>query len=168
MRWIALTSLVAACTTTFPVTAETDVMAPTIPADAFATLKDAAGAHAELCDHDPADTTFPANADRITNRFCQPTLPTPHGLHEFLQTMNMDFGQGNDPDFALLAHSSALTARKVSSITPTAFLFTPLGPDGKPPRDYTFVAFDPGEPFLEVASFSPADMAVNFYLVLFD
>ncbi|MBV8763007.1 MAG: hypothetical protein JO257_37320 [Deltaproteobacteria bacterium] len=167
MRWTVLIAL-GACTTTFAVPSETNVMPPTIPADVFATLKDATGAHAELCDHDPADTTFPANADRITNRFCQPTLPTPHGFRDLLATLNMDFGAGHDPAFALLAHSSALTARKVSSITPTAFVFTPLGADGKPPRDYTFVAFDPGEPFVEVASFSPADMAVNFYIVLFD
>jgi hypothetical protein len=40
----------------------------------------------------------------------------------------------------------------------------PLGPDGAPPGDYLFLAFDPGEPFVEVASFSPADQVVNFYL----
>ena len=55
----------------------------------------------------------------------------------------------------------------MSSIAPTAFIFTPLEA-GKPPTDYLFLAFDPGEPFVEVASFSPSDQAVNFYLVLFD
>ncbi|MDB4957752.1 MAG: hypothetical protein JWO36_5321, partial [Myxococcales bacterium] len=70
--------------------------------------------------------------------------------------------------FAILGHSSALTARKVSSIAPTAFMFTPLLAGGTVPPDYMFLAFDPGEPFVEVASFSPADQAVNFYLVLFD
>ncbi len=156
------------------------VLPPDIPHDVFETLKDPAGAHAELCDHDPTDTTFPDQADRITNRFCQDVkpggkMPTPGGFREFMELMNMDFkdpaggnGTGGNPAFAILGHSSALTARKVSSITPTAFIFTPLGPDGKPPADYTFVAFDPGEPFLEVASFSPADQAVNFYHVLFD
>jgi hypothetical protein len=156
------------------------VLAPTIPGNAFETLNNPADAHAELCDHDPTDLTFPDQADRITNRFCQDVkpggvMPTPHSLDEFMALMNLDFknlGSGNgtdgNPAFAILGHSSALTARKVSSITPTAFVFTPLGADGKPPTDYTFVAFDPGEPFLEVASFSPADQAVNFYIVLFD
>jgi hypothetical protein len=153
---------------------------PTIPANVFETLKDPVGAHKELCDHDPADLTFPDQADRITNRFCQDVkpggvMPQPHGLADLLKILNLDFkdpsggnGTGGNPAFAILGHSSALTARKVSSITPTAFVFTPLGPDGKPPVDYMFLAFDPGEPFVEVASFSPADKAVNFYLVLFD
>ena len=173
---IALT--VCGCTASVPVQ-DTKVMTPGVPADTFSTLKDAAGAHAELCDHDPGDTTFPDQADRITNRFCQDVkggaVPTPHSLAELLQVMNMDFkdhtggnGTGGNPAFAILGHSSALTAREVSALTPTVFVFTPLNADGTPPPDYTFVAFDPGEPFLEVASFSPADQAVNFYIVLFD
>ena len=155
------------------------VLAPTIPTNAFETLKVPADAHAELCDHDPSDITFPDQADRITNRFCQDVkpggvMPTPHSLDEFMALMNMEFksptgnGANGNPAFAILGHSSALTARKVSSITPTAFVFTPLAADGTVPRDYIFVAFDPGEPFLEVASYSPSDMAVNFYLVMFD
>jgi hypothetical protein len=102
-------------------------------------------------------------------------MPQPTSLHELLQLLDLDFkdpaggnGTGGNPGFAILGHSSALTARKVSSITPTAFVFTPLAADGTVPRDYIFLAFDPGEQFVEVASFSPADMAVNFYLVLFD
>jgi hypothetical protein len=102
-------------------------------------------------------------------------IPAPKGLDDFLKILGLDFknpagGNGTDgnPAFAILGHSSALTARKVSSITPTAFIFSPLLPDGKVPVDYLFVAFDPGETFLEVASFSPADQVVNFYLVLFD
>ncbi len=169
------------CQTEFPIDAHTTVLSPGIPANAFEELKPAAGAHAELCDPgDPPDPTFPDNADRITNRFCQDykpggVMPTPHSLHELLTVLDLDFkgpaggnGVGGNPGFAILGHSSALTARKVSSITPTAFVFTPLGADGKPPRDYMFLAFDPGEPFVEVASFSPADQAVNFYIVMFD
>jgi hypothetical protein len=178
---IFLIALAAGCQTDFVVESPPTVLSPTIPANVFETLKPAAEAHAELCDPgDPADPTFPDNADRITNRFCQDAkpggvMPTPHGLSDLITLLGLDFqdpagGNGVDgnPAFAILGHSSALTARKVSSIAPTAFVFTPLGPDGKPPRDYLFLAFDPGEPFLEVASFSPADQVVNFYLVLFD
>lgn len=155
-------------------------LAPGIPANAFEPLLPSSAAHAELCDHDPADVTFPDQADRITNRFCQDvkpggTMPTPKSLGELLKLLDLDFknpagGNGTDgnPAFAILGHSSALTARKVSSIAPTTFIFTPLLPDGTVPPDYMFLAFDPGETFVEVASFSPADQAVNFYLVLFD
>jgi len=173
--------LAGGCQTNVVVDSPTNVLPPVIPGDAFETLKDPAGAHAELCDPgDPPDQTFPDQADRITNRFCQDSkmggvMPTPHGLQDLLVLLNLDFkqpsggnGVGGNPGFAILGHSSALTARKVSSITPTAFVFTPLGPDGKPPVDYMFLAFDPGEPFVEVASFSPSDQAVNFYIVMFD
>jgi hypothetical protein len=178
---ITLVGLAGGCQTDFEVDSPSTVLAPAIPANAFETLKPPADAHAELCDPGtPPDPTFPDNADRITNRFCQDAkaggvVPTPHGLAELLALLGLDFkdpaggnGGGGNPGFAILGHSSALTARKVSSIAPTAFVFTPLGPDGKPPRDYLFLAFDPGEPFVEVASFSPSDQAVNFYLVLFD
>jgi hypothetical protein len=173
--------LAGGCQTEFVVDSPITVLPPHIPTNVFETLNNPAAAHAELCDPGtPADPTFPDNADRITNRFCQDAkpggvIPQPRGLHDLLTVLNLDFkdpaggnGVGGNPGFAILGHSSALTARTVSSITPTAFVFTPLGPDGKPPRDYMFLAFDPGESFLEVASFSPADLVVNFYLVLFD
>jgi hypothetical protein len=173
--------LMTGCQTDFAIDSPVTVVPSTIPANAFETLNNPADAHAELCDPGtPADPTFPDNADRITNRFCQDAkpggaIPAPTGLHDLLALLGLEFtdpaggnGVGGNPGFAILGHSSALTARKVSSITPTAFVFTPLGPDGKPPRDYLFLAFDPGEPFVEVASFSPADMVVNFYLVMFD
>jgi hypothetical protein len=175
--------LAGGCQTDFVVDSPSTVLAPEIPVNVFETLKNPADAHAELCDAgDPPDPTFPDQADRITNRFCQDfkpggVMPTPHGLADVMTLLDLDFkdptatggnGVGGNPGFAILGHSSALTARKVSSITPTAFVFTPLGPDGKPPVDYMFLAFDPGEPFLEVASFSPADQAVNFYIVMFD
>ena len=173
--------LAGGCQTDFVVESPPTVLAPSIPTNVFETLKPPAEAHAELCDPGiPADPTFPDNADRITNRFCQDAkpggvIPAPRGLSDLMTLLGLDFkdpaggnGVAGNPGFAILGHSSALTARKVSSITPTAFVFTPLGPDGKPPRDYLFLAFDPGEPFVEVASFSPADQVVNFYLVMFD
>src|SRR5262249_20218053 len=97
-------------------------LAPTVPGDVFMTLKAAPSGHAELCDHDPADATFPDQADRITDRFCQDAkpggvIPEPHGLVELLTLLNLDFknptgGNGADgnPAFAILGHSSALTA----------------------------------------------------------
>src|SRR5215468_1306252 len=173
---IALAGLAGGCQTDFIVDSPPTVLAPTIPANVFETLKPPADAHAELCDPGtPPDRTFPDKADRITNRFCQDAkpggvVPTPHGLADLLTLLGLDFknpaggnGVGGNPGFAILGHSSALTARKVSSIEPTAFIFTPLE-SGAPPRDYIFLAFDPGEPFVEVASFSPADQVVNFYL----
>jgi hypothetical protein len=177
---MVIAALCVGCQTEFVVESPFQVVPSTIPTNAFETLKDAAGAHAELCDPGtPPDPTFPANADRITNRFCQDkkggVVPTPRSLKELLVVLGLDFkdpaggnGVGGNPGFAILGHSSALTARKVSAITPTAFVFSPLLASGKPPTDYLFLAFDPGESFLEVASFSPADQAVNFYLVLFD
>jgi hypothetical protein len=182
MRGLTTIACFVAAGCSVDVTVETapPVLAPTIPANAFETLKPPADAHAELCDPGtPPDPTFPDNADRITNRFCQDAkggvVPAPTGLHDLLVLLGLDFkdpnggnGTGGNPGFAILGHSSALTARKVTSITPTAFVFTPLLPDGSLPPDYIFLAFDPGEPFVEVASFSPSDQAVNFYLVLFD
>ena len=169
----------AACEVTATVPLDVKPLPEALPGDVFDPLKDPAAAHAELCDHDPADTTFPAQADRITNRFCQDVqggaVPQPHSLAEFMSVLGLSFanrtsgnGTNGNPAFAILGHSSALTAREVSSITPTAFVFTPLDASGTVPPDYTFVAYDPGETFLEVASYSPADAAVNFYLVLFD
>src|SRR5215475_3476518 len=173
--------LAAGCQTDFVVASPPTVLSPAIPANVFETLKPPGDAHAELCDPGtPADPTFPDNADRITNRFCQDAkpggvIPTPHGLTDLLKLLGLDFkdpaggnGVGGNPGFAILGHSSALTARKVSSITPTAFVFTPPPADGAKPSGYVFLAYDPGEQFVEVASYSPADMAVNFYLVLFD
>ncbi len=179
MRTFLILAALAACDVTDEAPSFTVALPQALPSDAFATLKDAAGAHAELCDHDATDTTFPADADRITNRFCQDVqglpVPQPTSLSELLKVLDLDFkdpsggnGTGGNPAFAILGHSSALTAREVSALTPTSFVFTPLGADGKPPRDYLFLAYDPGESFVEVASFSPADQAVNFYLVLFD
>src|SRR4051794_10063499 len=143
--------LVGGCQTDFVVDSPTTVLAPSIPANVFETLKNPADAHAELCDPGvPADPTFPDQADRITNRFCQDAkpggvIPKPKGLKDLLTLLGLDFknpnggnGVGGNPAFAILGHSSALTARKVSSITPTAFVFTPLLPSGKPPLDYIF------------------------------
>jgi hypothetical protein len=169
----------ASCTAAFDVPANTVALPKAIPDDVFDTLKNPADAHAELCAHDLTDTTFPDNADRITNRFCQDAkggvVPAPTGLADLLRILNLDFksptggnGTGGNPAFAILGHSSALTAREVSSIHPTAFIFTPLDASGFVPKDYMFLAYDPGESFVEVASYSPSDMAVNFYLVLFD
>jgi hypothetical protein len=152
---------------------------PNIPEDSFVTLKEPLAAHAQLCARDGAHPNFPNDADYLTKVFCQDTapggkMPTPTNIHEFLALMNLDFkdphggnGIGGNPGFALLAHSSALTARKVTTITPTAFIFTPPPADGSAPNHYAFVAFDPGEQFVEVAVDDPTVGKINFYLVLF-
>jgi hypothetical protein len=102
-------------------------------------------------------------------------MPTPHGLNDLLALLGLDFknpggenGAGGNPGFALLGHSSALTAREVSSIAPTAFLFTPPPSDGSAPSHFAFVGFDPGETFVEVAVDDVTAGSLNFYLVRFD
>ena len=163
-----------------PSNAPATVQQPLIPRDVFDTLKAPADAHSELCANDGMHPNFPNDADRITKMFCQDlvkggSIPQPQSLADLLLLLGLDFkdpngenGQGGNPGFALLAHSSALTARKVSTITPTAFVFTPPPADGSQPSGYVFLAFDPGETFVEVTSHDPTKGEVNFYLVLFD
>src|SRR4051812_23349722 len=117
--------------------APSQVHAPFIPGDTFVTLNNPTDAHAELCDADADHPNFPDDADVITKAFCQDmkeggVMPTPHSLADLLALLKLDFkdpngenGAGGNPGFAMLAHSSALTARKVTSLTPTAFVFTP-------------------------------------------
>jgi hypothetical protein len=83
-----------------------------------------------------------------THRLCQDAkpggvMPTPGSLNDLPALLGLDFkdltgddSTGGNPGCAILGHSSALTARKVSAITPTAFVFTRLLPTGKPPRDH--------------------------------
>jgi hypothetical protein len=156
------------------------VHSPIIPDDAFDTLNGPADAHAELCDIDGLHPNFPNDADPITKALCQDfapggVMPTPHSLADLLKLLNLDFkdpnggnGVGGNPGFAILGHSSALTARKVSTITPTVFVFTPPPADGSRPKGYSFLAFDPGEQFVEIASHDPTLNKVNLYLVRFD
>jgi hypothetical protein len=153
---------------------------PSIPADVFATLNPPTAAHAELCANDGAHPSFPNDADRITREFCQDlvpggAIPAVHGLADLQALLGLGFadpnggnGVGGNPGFAILGHSSALTARKVTTITPTAFVFTPPPTDGSKPSGYVFLAFDPGEQFVEVASHDPTADSVNLYIVLFD
>lgn len=156
------------------------VEAPAIPLDVFETLNAPPAAHDELCANDGTHPLFPNDADRITKEFCQDlvaggAIPQVHGLADLQALLGLDFkdpaggnGTGGNPGFAILGHSSALTARKVSSITPTAFVFTPPPPAGTKPSGYVFMAYDPGEQFVEVASHDPVADAVNLYIVLFD
>jgi hypothetical protein len=164
-----------------PSNAPATVDQPTIPADAFAQLKDVAEAHAELCAPDDQHPKFPDDADLVTKQFCQDlvpggVIPTPHGLSDLLRLLALDFkdpaganGAGGNPAFAVLGHSSALTARKISSIAPTAFIFTPPPADGSPPAGaYSLLAFDPGEQFVEVAVNDPTVNKINFYIIMFE
>jgi hypothetical protein len=103
-------------------------------------------------------------------------MPAPTGLADLLKQLGLDFkdpqgenGTSGNPAFALLGHSSALTARKVSALTPTAFIFTAPPADGSAVQGpYVIVAFDPGEPFVEVASYDATVAEMNFYIVFFD
>ncbi len=155
------------------------IHAPALPADMFVTLKAPADAHSELCTADAQHPNFPNDADLITKAFCQDlaggVMPTPHGLADLQTLLGLDFkdagganGSGGNPAFAILGHSSALTAREVSSLAPTAFVFTPPPADGSKPSHYALMAYDPGETFVEVAVDDPTVGSLNFYLVLFD
>ena len=159
--------------------APSSIRPPIIPDDAFITLKEPLAAHAELCAQDGAHPNFPNDADLLTKVFCQDLvpggkIPQPQGLGDLLTLLNLQFadpngenGAGGNPGFALLSHSSALTARKVTSITPTAFVFTPPPADGSAPNHFAFLAYDPGEQFAEIAVDDPTVGGINFYLVIF-
>jgi hypothetical protein len=154
---------------------------PALPLDGFVTLKAPADAHAELCTADAMHPKFPDDADLVTATFCQDlkpggVMPTPKSLADLQRQLGLDFkdpnggnGVGGNPGFAILGHSSALTARKVSTITPTAVVFTPPPADGTPPPGaYVVLGFDPGEQFAEIASYDATVQNMNFYVVLFD
>jgi hypothetical protein len=163
------------------VAAPTAVDAPVIPSDAFDTLDAVGQAHGQLCQPDDQHPNFPNDADLLTKQFCQDlvpggVMPTPHGLADLQALLGLDFkdptgqnGVGGNPAFAVLGHSSALTARKISSITPTTFIFTPPPADGSAPTgQYALLGFDPGEQFAEVAVRDLATGSLNFYVVMFD
>ncbi len=161
--------------------APTTILPPLLPSDVGTVLLNPAAAHEELCTADMDHPNFPDDADTITKVFCQDkkpggVMPTPKGLADLLKLLGLDFkdpngknGEGGNPAFAILGHSSALTARKVTTITPTAFIFTPPPADGSPiTTAFIVVGFDPGEQFVEVASYDPTGKSVNFYAVFFD
>jgi hypothetical protein len=183
LRWVSILFLTGCLNTIVPqhaVDAPEQIHLPMIPENAFETLNGPADAHTELCANDGMHPHFPDDADKITAAFCQDLkpggkMPTPSSLAELLTLLGLDFknpngenGTGGNPAFAMLGHSSALTARKVTTLTPTAFVFTPPPDDGSKPKGYVFLAFDPGEQFVEVASHDPTVDSVNFYLVRFD
>lgn len=154
---------------------------PAIPTDVEVTLQAAGEAHGELCAPDDAHPHFPDDADMITRSFCQDlkpggVMPTPRSLDDLLQQLGLAFvdknggnGVGGNPAFAFLAHSSALTARKITTLTPTVFVFTPPPADGSAPTgQFSLLGFDPGEQFVEVAANDPTAGVVNFYVVFFD
>lgn len=168
---------IAACgtprITDLPSAAPETVDPPLVPDDTFEILGGLEDAQADLC--------APGNdQDRLTDVFCADPAPNVQSLQDLMVALGIDFkdpnggnGTGGNPGFAILGNSSALTARDVSSITPTVFVFTPpyLDTNGEMvmPADYTFLAFDPGQHFVEVAAQSPEDDGdLNFYLVLFD
>ncbi len=156
------------------------IEAAEIPPDFAVTLNVASEAHAQLCQPDDFHPNFPNDADMVTRTYCQDLVPggvmaTPHSLADLLTQLGIGFtnpngenGTGGNPAFAILAHSSALTARKISTITPTVFVFTPPPADGSPPKgQYAFLAFDPGEQFVETAVLDPTVNTVNFYVIFF-
>ncbi|MEA2751982.1 MAG: hypothetical protein QOI41_6125 [Myxococcales bacterium] len=161
-------------------TTPVSIMPPVIPHDIAAPLKSPADAHTDLCTNDGSHPRFPDDADLLTRTFCQDVkpggvMPTPTSLAQLLVQLGLDFksvtagnGTGGNPAFALLGHSSALTARKVTPIAPTTFIFTPPSGDGSALPEYTILAFDPGEQFVEVASYDATAQTVNFYVVFFD
>ena len=121
------------------------------------------------------------NFNAVTNAICREKRPI-NSLGDLQLALGLDFnrtdargtnGSNNNPGFALLAHSSSLIARSVSSINPRSFIFSP--PAGQPTRIPAFVVmtFARGETFVEIA----AEQArppngqtgkISFYLFKFD
>jgi hypothetical protein len=180
--WMSIL-VVAACDVTGQAPSVSVALPPALPSDVYSTLKDPYDAFVELCSHPSTDTAFPTDQDRVTHSFCpdadpagvRTTIPTPHSLQDLLTQLGLNFvdptggnGVGGNPGFAILGHSSALTAREVSTITPTSFIFTPPNADGTLPVDYAFLAYDPGETFVEFAGYSAAGGGINAYLITFD
>ncbi len=166
---------------TSPPGAPSTIDPPAIAPDSFVTLDPPGEAHGVLCQPDDLHPDFPDDADLLTQAFCQDLLPggvmpEPHGLADLQKLLGLAFanpsggnGVGGNPAFAILAHSSALTARKITTLTPTTFVFTPPPADGSPlPDRYALLGFDPGETFVEVAVNDKATGVLNFYLVMFD
>jgi len=71
----------------------------------------------------------------------------------------------NDPDFALLGHSTSLVGLDVSAINPRAFVFTPLL---QRLNGYAVLAFTRGSTFVELAAQDSPTSPLTFYLLDFD
>jgi len=61
--------------------------------------------------------------DAVTAAFCGGSPPTIAGLTDLQRVLDLEFGDGARPSFALTGHSSSLVARHVSPINPRAVIF---------------------------------------------
>ncbi|NUP13906.1 MAG: hypothetical protein HOW73_48340 [Polyangiaceae bacterium] len=116
--------------------------------------------------------------DIVTDKLCSGVkigsledLQTALGLRFVTPAGN---GVGDNPSFALLAHSTSLSARHVSAINPRALMFTSPASKGRltaPPRpnpNFVALAFTRGEQFVELAARDRETNELRFFLVRFE
>jgi hypothetical protein len=119
-----------------------------------------------------------AHADVVTDKLC--ARPSITGLADLERTLGLAFaagasnGEGGNPAFALLSHSTSLSGRFVSAINPRAFVFTNpastsrLRTKPRPNPSFVALAFTRGEQFVEIAARDRTTKELRFFLVRFN
>ena len=119
------------------------------------------------------------NADPVTERLCARTAI--RGLADLQRVVGVAIvdptrgnGEGGNASFALLAHSTSISARLVSPINPRAFLFTSpatiarvRGP-ARPDPAFVAMGFSRGEQLVELVARDRRTGALRFFLVRFE
>lgn len=118
------------------------------------------------------------HADPVSLKLC--AAERIGSLSDLLDTLGLTFtskignGELGNPSFALLGHSTSLSARHVSPINPRVFIFTSPkteGPiRGKAEADPGFIAlaFTRGEPLVELVARDAKTKELRFFLLRFE
>lgn len=115
-----------------------------------------------------------ASDDKVRKVFCG-SVPPPkiQSLTDLQQALGLGFndpngkpGDGNNPAFAVTAHSSSLVGLNTSSINPRAIVFTPPVIGVKEPN-FIALGFLRGEQFVEIIANDPTKDEIKLFLVAF-
>ncbi len=145
--------------------------------DALSELLKKSSQSSALCARAGTMTDANPNFNAVTSMLCKDAktltgigdLQTALGLGFTTANANGTNGSNGNPGFALLANSTALTARDVSAINPRAFIFSPPPGQPVPIPGFVVMTFVRGEPFIEIAAQSPkAGNKLSFYLLKFE